>query len=106
MEEREKIKVRKDIDYMLSKLSNAEDDIYHLKKRIARFEGPEGTVFLALDSLAKRITNLTGMLTPDKLTKRDQDKEDKIMQTKIKDIAHEIEIKTKKRLWLKNNQFK
>jgi len=32
MEERERIKARKDIDYMLSKLNIAEDDIYHLKK--------------------------------------------------------------------------
>jgi len=98
MEERERIKARKDIDYMQSKLNIAEDDIYHLKKRIARFEGREGTVFLALDSLARRITNLTDMLTPDKLKKRDQDTEDEIIQTKIKDIAHEIEIKTLKTL--------
>ena len=98
MEERERIKARNDIDYMLSKLNIAEDDIYHLKKRIARFEGQEGTVFLALDSLARRMTKLTGMLTPDNLTKRDQVKEDEIMQTKIKDIAHEIKIKTLKTL--------
>jgi len=38
------------------------------------------------------------MLTPDNLTKRDQVKEDEIMQTKIKDIAHEIKIKTLKTL--------
>ena len=98
MEERERIKARNDIDYMLSKLNIAEDDIYHLKKRIARFEGREGTVFLALDSLARRMMKLTKMLTPDNLTKRDQVKEDEIMQTKIKDIAHEIKIKTLKTL--------
>ena len=98
MEEREKIKARKDIDYTMSNLNIAEDDIYHLKKRIARFEGREGTVFLALDSLARRITKLTEMVTADNLAKRDQVKEDEIMQTKIKDIAHKIEIKTLKTL--------
>ena len=98
MEERERIKARKDIDYTMSNLNIAEDDIYHLKKRIARFEGREGTVFLALDSLARRITKLTEMVTADNLEKHDQVKEDEIMQTKIKDIAHEIEIKTLKTL--------
>lgn len=52
MEERDKIKAKEDSDYMRNKLRNAEDDIYQLKKRLARFEGREGTVFLALDSLA------------------------------------------------------
>jgi len=98
MEERERIKARKDIDYTMSNLNIAEDDIYHLKKRIARFEGREGTVFLALDSLARRITKLTEMVTADNLAKRDQVKEDEIMQTKIKDIAHKIEMKTLKTL--------
>ena len=93
MEERDKIKAKEDSDYMRNKLSNAEDDIYQLKKRLARFEGREGTVFLALDSLAKKITNLTKMLTPDQITK-----DDEIIQTRIKEIAHEIEIRTLKTL--------
>ena len=76
---------------MRNKLSNAEDDIYQLKKRLARFEGREGTMFLALYSLAKKITNLTKMLTPDQITK-----DDEIIQTRIKEIAHEIEIRTLK----------
>ena len=92
MEEREKIKTKKDSDYMMNKLSNAKDDIYQLKKRLARFEGREGTVFLALDSLAKRITNLTKTLTPDPI------KKDNEIQIQIKEIAHEIEIRTLKSL--------
>ena len=54
MEDREKIKAKRDMEYVMSKMNTMEDDMYHLKKRLARFEGREGTVFLALESMAKR----------------------------------------------------
>ena len=98
MEDREKIKAKKDMEYVMSKMSTMEDDMYHLKKRLARFEGREGTVFLALESMAKKISNLTRMLTPDKLEERDQTMKDEIIKNKIKEIAHEIEINTLKTL--------
>ena len=96
MEDREKIKVKRDMEYVMSKMNTMEDDIYHLKKRLARFEGREGTVFLALESMANKISKLTRMLTPDKV--EDQDKTDENIRNKIKEIAHDIEISTLKTL--------
>ena len=94
MEDREKIKVKRDMEYVMGKMNTMEDDIYHLKKRLARFEGREGTVFLALESMANKISKLTRMLTPDKV--EDQDKTDENIRNKIKEIAHDIEISTLK----------
>ena len=96
MEDREKIKVKSDMEYVMSKMNTMEDDIYHLKKRLARFEGREGTVFLALESMANKISNLTRILTPNKV--EDQDITDEKIRNKIKEIAHDIEISTLKTL--------
>ena len=98
MEDQEKIKAKKDMEYVMSKMSSMEDDMYHLKKRLARFEGRKGTVFLALESMANKISNLTRMLTPNKLEDRDQTMTDENIRNKIKEIAHEIEISTLKTL--------
>ena len=96
MEDREKIKAKKDMEYMMSKMNTMEDDMYYLKKRLARFEGREGTVFLALESMANKISNLTRMLTPNKV--EDQTITDENIRNKIKEIAHDIEISTLKTL--------
>ena len=89
--------------YNVSKLSMIEDEVYHLKKRLARFEGREGTVFFALDSMAKKLSNLTRVITPDRLQECTRDMDERILQQRMKEHAHDIEIRTLRTLVKKQN---
>ena len=101
-ENREDDKANQDT-YNMFKLSVIEDEVYHLKKRLARFEGREGTVFLALDSMAKKLSNLTRMITPDRLQECTRDMDERIIQQRMKEQAHDIKIRTLRTLVKKQN---
>ena len=87
----------------MSKLSMIEDEVYHLKKRLARVEGREGTEFFALDSMAKKLSNLTRVITPDRLQECTRDMDERIIQQRMKEHAHDIEIRTLRTLVKKQN---
>lgn len=45
-----------------SRLEEIEDVVYHLKKRLARIEARDGTIFLSLDSITTKLANLTQLI--------------------------------------------